>query len=150
MKYSNECRRLTQLLLVHRDSVSLLDASAPDPLKPYKDLLVDLVILDPNAKERVVELLKYQHHLNEAQVFADWVLPRFPITGSMLASKGIKQGPTYKLILNELREAWKESHFQAGENDLLDRYLPTIVDNLAQSKAPPSAASLPKKQKQKD
>ena len=161
MKYSNECRRLAQLLLVHRDSISLLDTSAPDALKPYKDLLVDLAILDPNAKERVVELLKYQHHLDEARVFADWVLPRFPITGDMLASKGIKRGPTYKLILNELREVWKQSYFQADERDLLDRCLPTIVENLTQSsgtdkhsetpsKASPSTGSLSKKRKQKD
>jgi hypothetical protein len=99
-------------------------------LKPYKDLLIDLIINDPMAKDRIVELLKYQHYLPEAQQLFEWILPRFPITGGMLASKGIKQGPNYKLILNELRESWKNSHFQATESQLLDEVLPNVFDNL--------------------
>ncbi|CAF4283258.1 unnamed protein product, partial [Rotaria sordida] len=41
MKYSNDCRRLAQLIINYRDSLSILDSSSIDPLKPYKDLLVD-------------------------------------------------------------------------------------------------------------
>jgi hypothetical protein len=130
MKYSNDCRRLAQLIVANRDSVSILDSSSIDPLKPYKDLLIDLIINDPMAKDRIVELLKYQHYLPEAQQLFEWILPRFPITGGMLASKGIKQGPNYKLILNELRESWKNSHFQATESQLLDEVLPNVFDNL--------------------
>lgn len=128
MKYSNDCRRLSQLLLTQRDSISLLDSSDSDRLKPYKDLLLDLAILDPSAKEKVLELLKYQHHLDEIPILADWTLPRFPITGGMLAAKGIKQGPMYKLILNQLREAWKRSHYQADEHHLLEVVLPDVIE----------------------
>ena len=131
MKYSNDCRRLSQLILTYRDSVSILDASSTDPLKPYKDLLTDLSINDPAAKERIVELLKYQHHLKEAQQLSEWIIPRFPVTGGTLAAKGIKQGPTYKLILNELRESWKKSHYQATESQLVDDALPHVLETLA-------------------
>jgi hypothetical protein len=157
MKYSNDCRRLSQLILTQRDAITVLDSSAVDRLKPYKDLLIDLMILDPTAKEKVLELLKYQHHLDAVQPLSDWSLPRFPITGGMLASKGIKQGPNYKIILNELREAWKQSHYQATENQLLEDILPTVLENVervsekaaAESKANPSASSRQKKTKTK-
>jgi hypothetical protein len=159
MKYSNDCRRLAQLIVANRDSISMLDSSSIDPLKPYKDLLIDLIINDPMAKDRIVELLKYQHYLPEAQQLSEWILPRFPITGGMLASKGIKQGPNYKLILNELRESWKKSHFQATESQLLDEVLPNVLDNLTNTDETAStktkqnstaSCSLPKKRKEKE
>jgi len=159
MKYSNDCRRIAQLILVNRNSLSILDSSSPDPLKPYKDLLIDLSIQDPTAKEKIIELLKYQHHLAEAKQFSEWILPRFPVAGGMLASQGIKQGPTYKIILNELREAWKQSHFKATEDQLINEVLPNVIKSLENindasstknkqnSNANSSLSSVPKKRK---
>ncbi|CAF0714506.1 unnamed protein product [Adineta steineri] len=159
MKYSNDCRRLSQLIVTYRDSLSVLDSSSIDSLKPYKDLLVDLIINDPTAKDKIVELLKYQHYLIEAEQLSKWILPRFPVTGGSLASKGIKQGPNYKLILNELRENWKKSHFQATESQLVDEVLPNILDNLINTndttttktkQSANTSCSLPKKRKEKE
>jgi hypothetical protein len=151
VKYSNDCRRIAQLIITYRDTLSLLDSSSNDPLKPYKDVLLDLTINDPNAKEKFVELLKYQHHLIEAQQLSEWILPRFPVSGGTLAANGIKQGPTYKIILNELREAWKKSHFQATENQLIDEVLPSVLENLANTNTNSSASgSQPKKRKEKE
>ena len=148
MKYSTDCRRLAQLILTYRDQISLDNSSSNDPLKSYKDLLLDLTINDPNAKEKVMELLKYQHHLIEAQQLFEWTLPRFPVSGGTLAAKGIKQGPMYKSILDELREAWKKSHFQATEDQLIDEVLPTVLAQLANTnKNSSTSASLPKKTK---
>ena len=130
MKYSNDCRRISQLIINNRNSVSILDPSSTDPLKPYKDLLIDLSIQDSTAKQKIVELLKYQHYLAEAQQLSEWILPRFPVSGGMLATKGIKQGPDYKVILDQLRETWKRSHFQATEHQLIDEVLPCILENL--------------------
>ncbi|CAF3073167.1 unnamed protein product [Rotaria sp. Silwood2] len=147
MKYSNDCRRLAQLIINYRDSISILDSSSIDRLKSYKDLLVDLIIQDPTTKEKIVELLKYQHNLTEAQQLSVWTIPRFPVSGGTLASKGIKQGPNYKIILDKLREAWKESHFQATENQLIDESLPHVLKNLVNTNSPTSS-SLSKKSKQ--
>ena len=130
MKYSNDCRRLSQLIIAQRDSISILDSSSVDPLKPYKDLLIDLLIQDPVAKEKIVELLKYQHYLSEAQQLLGWVVPRFPVSGEAIASKGIEKGPNYKKILDKLREAWKASHFQATEQQLIDEDLPHVLEDL--------------------
>ncbi|CAF3814774.1 unnamed protein product [Rotaria sp. Silwood1] len=160
MKYSNDCRRLSQLLVTYRDSISILDSSSIDPLKPYKDLLIDLYLFDPNIKEKIIELLKYQYYLNEVQQLIDWTIPSFPISAGMLALKGIKQGPNYKAILHELREAWKKSHFRANENQLLDETLPTVLKNLTKIESSmisnqkttvnPPAFALPKRRKHKE
>ena len=150
MKYSNDCRRIAQTILTYRDTVSLVHSTTNDPLKPYKDLLLDLAIQDPNAKDKVVELLKYQHHLAEAEQLSQWTLPRFPVSGTVLSSKGIKQGPTYKIILNDLREAWKQSNFQATESELLNNVLPTVLERLNNTDNHSSnSSSLPKKRKEK-
>jgi len=145
VKYSNDCRRIAEFILENRDKISILDSSSIDPLKPYKDLLLDLPKTDLHAKEKVVELLKYQHYLNGAQQLSKWTLPCFPISGETLASKGIKQGPNYKIILNELRDIWKRSHFQATEKQLIDEELPNILKQLSNSS--PSSSSLPKRRK---
>jgi len=137
------------LIIANRDTISILDSSSIDPLKPYKDLLLDLIINDPNAKERVVELLKYQHYLAEAEQLSEWTLPRFPVSGVTIASKGIKQGPTFKIILNELREAWKKSHFQATEDQLINEILPDVLEHLTDTN-PSTSSSLPKKLKEKE
>jgi hypothetical protein len=153
MKYSNDCRRLSQLLLTYRDSISILNSSSIDPLKPYKDLLIDLYLFDPTIKEKILELLKYQHHLTEVEQLLNWTMPRFPVSGGMLALKGIKQGANYKIILNELREVWKKSNFKATENELLDKELPRILKNLPTYQTPnitPPAFALPKKRKHKE
>lgn len=37
---------------------------------------------------------------------------------------------TYKLIVNELRETWKQSHYQDDENRLLDEVLPVVLEKV--------------------
>jgi hypothetical protein len=140
------------ITVVYLNYLSLID-----PLKPYKDLLMDLYLYDPDIKEKIIELLKYQYHLNAIQQLIDWKLPHFPISGGMLALKGIKQGPNYKLILNELRQEWKKSHFKATESQLLNEILPIILKKLSTAAATPPntmvnppAFTLPKKRKHKD
>lgn len=160
MKYSNDYRRLGQLLVTYRDAISMLDSSAIDPLKPYKDLLVELQLFDPDVKEKISELLKYQHFLSESQQLIKWTIPVFPVSAGMLALKGVKQGPNYKIILNELRQEWKNSHFKVGERELLDEILPTVLKNLSSTGlsgstnqkmfVPPSAFKLPKRRKNKE
>lgn len=147
MKYSNDCRRIAQVILTYRDTVSL-DNSSSDPLKPYKDLLLDLTISDPHAKDKVIELLKYQHHLNEIEQLSQWTLPRFPVSGDVLSSRGIKQGPNFKVILNELRQTWKQSHYQATEYQLINEVLPQVLEQISNSPVTAAAsASIPKKRK---
>ena len=122
MKYSNECRRLAQLIVNYRDSL-------PDHrLKSYKDLLVDLHPFDSNIKEKIVELMKF-HHVDDVEQLTHWTIPIFPISPGMLALKGVKQSGNYKEILQELKETWKQSDFRATENELLNETLTKILQN---------------------
>lgn len=153
MKYSNDCRRLGQLLVTYRHSISPRDS--PDRLKPYQDLLVDLYPYDTNIKEKIIELLKYQSHHELIPELVHWPVPQFPISAGMLALKGVKQGANYKLILQELQSAWRQSNFQATESQLLNETLPMILKNLTNSlsaktdklEARPPAFTLPKRRK---
>lgn len=156
MKFSNDYRRLAQLLVTYRDSISMLDSSSIDRLKAYKDLLIDLYLYDENIKVKILELLKYQYHLNELQQLIDWSIPNFPISPGMLTLKGIKKGLNHKLILNELRQVWKNSHFKATEDQLLNETLPIILKNLPKTTTTqqktdvnPPAFALPKKRRPK-
>lgn len=153
MKYSNDYRRLGQLLVTYRDTISPKDS--PDRLKPYQDLLIDFYRYDPNIKDKIFELLKYQYHHELIPEFVHWPIPQFPISAGMLALKGVKQGTNYKLIMEELQHAWKQSAFQATESQLLNETLPVILKNLADSSVKfdkpvvkPPAFTLPKRRKQ--
>ena len=131
MKYSNDCRRLAQLLVSYRDSVSMPDpSSSSDRLKPYKDLLIDLYPYDTNVKDKLLELLKYQYHFDDLQQLRDWHIPQFPISAGMFTLKGVKQGFNYKIIMHELRDLWKKSDFQATESDLLNEALPAVLKTI--------------------
>jgi hypothetical protein len=74
----------------------------------------------------------------------------------MLTLKGVKQGPNYRIILDELRQEWRKSHFKATESQLLDETLPIILKNLTTSttqqkiEVNPPAFALPKKRKHKE
>lgn len=153
MKYSNEFRRLGQLLLTYRHSISPLSSS--NRLKPYQDLLIDLYSYDPLIKDKIIELLKYQYHDELINELIQWPIPQFPISAGMLALKKVKQGMNYKVILQELKNAWKQSNFQATEGQLLNETLPIILQNLTTDSAVvtgkvmdiPPAFTLPKRRK---
>jgi hypothetical protein len=155
MKYSNDCRRLAQLLMTYRNSTVMLDTSAIDRLKAYKDLLIDLYPYDEQIKDKIIELLKYQYQWEAIPILSNWSRPSFPVTSGMLTLKGVKQGPNYKLILNELFHVWKCSHYQATESQLLNESLPIILNNpnILTERTPsvyPPAFVLVKKRKRKD
>ena len=149
MKYSNELRRLGQLLITYRHSISPLDSS--NRLKSYQDLLTDLYSYDPLIKDKILELLKYQYHDQLISELIQWPIPQFPITAGMLALKKVKQGGNYKIILQELQRAWKQSNFQATESQLLNEILPIILQNspgmAGKPMDIPPAFTLPKRRK---
>lgn len=145
MKYSNDCRRLAQLILFFRDQ--MFDRR----LKSYKDLLIDLYLYDPDVKEKIIELLKYHYHHDDVRELTEWSVPLFPVSPGMLALKGIKQSGNYREILQQLREAWKQSDFRATETDLLNEILPRILKKeksfTSKTIVVPAAFTLPKRKK---
>lgn len=152
MRYSNDCRRLGQLLVSYRDVVKKCSSKSADPWQSYKDLVFDLHSYDPDIKEKIIELLKYQYEFDGIPVIQEWTIPQFPVTPGMFILKGVKKGQNYRLILEQLQRAWKQSNYQASEKQLLDEVLPNLLTNpssiINDTSIPiPSAFSLSKKRK---
>lgn len=52
-------------------------------------------------------------------VLESWEVPQFPITGHDLIKLGVRPGPTYKAILNHLRNRWGSSGYTFSKDQLL-------------------------------
>eukprot|EP00079_Xenopus_tropicalis_P034673 XP_017948444.1 PREDICTED: CCA tRNA nucleotidyltransferase 1, mitochondrial isoform X1 [Xenopus tropicalis] len=118
LKISKEEKNLALFLLQQRRELTAERTDAA-PLKPFKDYVVDS--REPDAHKKISELLKYQ---GEEQLFREmegWTLPRFPVSGHDLRRMGISSGKDIGRILQELREHWKESGYQASKEELLNR-----------------------------
>ena len=91
--------------------------------KFYQDILVGKY--NPKnihvVREQVLELLKYEGKIELIGTIAKWDIPKFPLTGTDLKQKGIKPGPTFGKILNNLKESWMESYYQLSKKELIDR-----------------------------
>ncbi|OCT85734.1 hypothetical protein XELAEV_18023904mg [Xenopus laevis] len=118
LKISKEEKNLALFLLQQRKELTA-ERTDEAPLKPFKDYVVDS--REPDAHRKICELLKYQ---GEEQFFREmeaWTLPRFPVSGHDLRRMGISSGKDIGRILQELREHWKESGYQASKEELLNR-----------------------------
>ncbi|KAG9353233.1 hypothetical protein JZ751_017809 [Albula glossodonta] len=116
LKISREEKNLGLFLVKHRrDLVKCQDQ--PNSLKPYTDFIIDS--REPDAHSKMCELLKYQ---GEEQLLAEmqkWTIPRFPVSGHDLRKMGITSGKEIGIILQNLRDVWKESHYQMDKEELL-------------------------------
>lgn len=54
-------------------------------------------------------------------VIAEWQIPAFPVNGFDLISKGIKPGPMYSEIFNQLKEYWAKTSYTATKEQLLEQ-----------------------------
>jgi hypothetical protein len=92
-----------------------------DPLKPYKNILVDFN-KDNKIYEKITQLLLYQGHDDFIKSITEWTIPLFPIHGDMIAKIGVPKGPLFSKIINDLKEIWKnEFNFCVDKSVLLER-----------------------------
>ena len=54
-------------------------------------------------------------------VIAEWPIPTFPVDGFDLIRKGIKPGPGYSAIFDQLKELWYQSGYIATKEQLLEQ-----------------------------
>ncbi|KAG8536131.1 hypothetical protein GDO81_027050, partial [Engystomops pustulosus] len=117
LKISREEKALALFLLKERKTLTA-DLSEQEPLKPFQDYVIDS--RETDAHRKVCELLKYQGEERLLAQMERWTLPRFPVSGHDLRRMGISSGKEIGRILQELRERWKESGYQAGKEELLN------------------------------
>ncbi|MEE6501949.1 hypothetical protein FKM82_004363, partial [Ascaphus truei] len=117
LKISREEKSLALFLLKQRRELTS-DLTDTVPIKPYHDYVINS--REPDAHSKICELLKYQGEERLLQEMDSWTLPRFPVSGHDLRGLGISSGKEIGQILQELRDQWKESRYQAGKEELLN------------------------------
>ncbi|TMW53834.1 hypothetical protein DOY81_001119 [Sarcophaga bullata] len=96
------------------------------------------ICLQPNVKRDFVEeLLKYKNKKDLYSALKSWVIPRFPINGNLLKEKGCPAEKKMGVIMNELKQIWISSDFKLSADDLLDKHLPLILENMTTSPSTP-------------
>ncbi|KAJ8259816.1 hypothetical protein GJAV_G00173830 [Gymnothorax javanicus] len=117
LKISREEKSLGLFLVKHRREL-IKSEDEPDSLKPYTDFIIDS--REPDAQSKVCELLKYQGEMRLLPLMQKWAIPRFPVSGHDLRRMGITSGKEIGIILQNLRDVWKESRYQMGKEELLN------------------------------
>lgn len=78
-------------------------------------------------REFIVELLKYNGQYGLAMELHDWIIPKFPISGSELSEKGLVKGTQLGQIKKRLQTIWIKSSFSLSADELLHQHLPEIL-----------------------
>ncbi|KYQ56083.1 tRNA-nucleotidyltransferase 1, mitochondrial [Trachymyrmex zeteki] len=124
LKLSNSDRDLAIFLVQHRKC-----KPCEKPLKPYQQLvLLQQIKRYDILKEDVKELLRYCGAMQLLDEFEQWVIPKFPVNGSML----MKHVPVKKMIgsiLIELKRIWIDADFKLTDDQLI-KHVPSIVSEL--------------------
>ncbi|XP_067855023.1 CCA tRNA nucleotidyltransferase 1, mitochondrial [Heptranchias perlo] len=115
LKISKEEKQLGLFLVKYRRD--LIKADGADPLKPYRDFIIDF--REPDVQSRVCELLKYQGEEKLLKEMEQWSIPRFPVSGHDLRRIGIISGKEIGTMLQELRDTWKKSGYLMDKEELL-------------------------------
>ncbi len=122
MKFSNEEKKLSEFLLMYRLYDRNDDRYRIDPLRVYKDILVDN-IKDLKVYDKLHELLLYKGHSAYIKDLESWPVPIFPLNGDKLVQHGLVKGPIFSKILSDLKDIWKyEFDFETDEKTLLNRF----------------------------
>jgi hypothetical protein len=134
MKFSNEEKSLAHFIFSHRNIIEdkgtnkeILDYN----IKKIKFLLVDNA-KDLKIKQNIKELLKYLNKLEYMQYIENWNIPIFPVTGDMLVNKNIPKGPVYSIIMEKLRDQWKNDFNLDTSNETkkkLEMSIDTFINN---------------------
>ncbi|KAJ8361127.1 hypothetical protein SKAU_G00176520 [Synaphobranchus kaupii] len=117
LKISREEKNLGLFVVKHRREL-VKSQDEPDSLRPYTDFIIDS--REPDAQSKMCELLKYQGEERLLAQMKRWAIPRFPVSGHDLRKMGITSGQEIGIILQNLRDVWKESRYQMGKEELLN------------------------------
>lgn len=123
LKLSNIDKDLALFLVQYREY------KCEKPLKFYQQLvLLQQMKRYDVQQEYVKELLRYCGAMQLLDEFERWVIPKFPVGGSML----MKHVPMQKMIgrvLNELKRIWIDADFKLTGEQLME-HVPSVVSEL--------------------
>ncbi|XP_014483610.1 PREDICTED: CCA tRNA nucleotidyltransferase 1, mitochondrial [Dinoponera quadriceps] len=124
LKLSSSDRDLALFLIQHREYIP-----CERPLKPYQQLVfIQQMNRYDVYREYVREVLKYQGAVQLLDEFEKWVIPRFPIGGTMLKSY-VRHPKMIGMVLTELKRIWINDDFKNTVDELME-HVPRIVNEL--------------------
>ena len=104
-------------------------------IRAYQDLIVDNHHKTKEMKDYAMEVLKYRRELDIAGEIGKWEPPRFPVNGHDLKLAGCPPGKYMSIVLQNLKNVWKQSEFKLSRDELLEK-LPHVIENLDYSAIP--------------
>lgn len=82
-----------------------------------------------DTKNYVEELLKFHGKLELFEKLKDWVVPKFPVDGTILKQHNCPSGRIMGVVINKLKEIWVKNEFKSTSEELVG-HLPKIYEEL--------------------
>jgi len=142
LKLSGLERDLMLFVIQHR----LETRESDHILRHYQWLAVDSKFKTADTRLYIDQVLKYRGELDLASQFSGWEIPRFPVTGNHLKEAGCPPGKIMSVVLDLLKQQWKESDFQMGMEILVEK-IPAVLDSLDPETIEKLSSKGPKKRK---
>lgn len=93
---------------------------SPCTVKKFKVKIIQNPTKQGVMKMYIEQLLVYINERSVLQEFEKWTPLKFPITGNMIKSRGVKDGRKIGIILKKLIEYWSNDNFQTDIEELLN------------------------------
>ena len=99
------------------------------PLQPYQWLAVDSRAKLQDTRLFVEQLLLYRGEVDLIEQFKMWEMPKFPVKGDQLKQAGCPTGRLMSVVMNKLKNLWKESNFESSTDELVQA-IPGILESI--------------------
>ena len=96
----------------------------------YQCLYIDAKLKSSYVRKYIAEVMKYRGEVNLLEEWVLWEPPVFPIGGKDLKEYGCAPGKTFSIVLDILKNRWKESNFTMSKENLLE-LLPTAMEEVS-------------------
>ena len=122
MRCSSYDKELGRFLLSHRYCIEPDFHDTADCLYWYKELVVNAhPTQQGRVHEQVMELLKYQGHVNLLEPMQQWSIPTFPVSLWDLRQHGLMGSERWlRGHLRELKEQWRCSRYSLTREELIE------------------------------
>ena len=99
----------------------------------YQCLYIDAKLKPNDVRKYVEEVMKYRGERELLEEWVQWKPPVFPIGGKDLRDYGCPPGKMYSMVLDVLKNRWKESDFTMTKDDLI-QLLPSVIEEVTSLK----------------
>ena len=96
----------------------------------YRCLYIDSKLKSNVVSKYIEEIMKCRGEMKLLEEWHLWKPPLFPVSGKDLKDYGCTPGKTFTMILDNLKNRWKESDFNMSKESLLE-HLPVAIEEVS-------------------